>query len=174
MLPSPEGGRTTSEVGYFQCEVTTYADWLLEGFLASDEPSRLRKPRWRTMSEALADLIPVAPVSRYGCVPIGDWTLLLDNGPGGTDVGVLPRYAARELRTRAIRAVSTGDDVTYPARIMEVYDVDGDASSMRRSIVAANDGGRWVFETYGEPFDFEDLEAYDQRIKAKRFSEQML
>ena len=36
---------------------------------------------------------------------------------------------------------------------------------MSRSIAAANDGGRWVFEVFGKPYPFEDQEQYRQRLK---------
>ena len=54
--------------------------------------------------------------------PFDEWTLILSNGPMGTDVGVLPSQAARELRARAIRAVCVADDSpAFAARILEVY-----------------------------------------------------
>lgn len=42
------------------------------------------------------------------------------------------------------------------------------------SIAAANDGGRWVFETSGTPFAFEDLSAYANRLKKRRLTAEML
>jgi len=43
-----------------------------------------------------------------------------------------------------------------------------------RTIVAADDGGRWVFETTGEPFAFEELAYYRKRVKAERFTSALL
>ncbi|HST85720.1 MAG TPA: hypothetical protein VLL08_28535 [Kineosporiaceae bacterium] len=55
-------------------------------------------------------------MSRYVCVPVDSWSVLLTNGPFGTDVGVLPSYAARELGCRAVRAVRVDDDeMAYPS-----------------------------------------------------------
>ena len=43
-----------------------------------------------------------------------------------------------------------------------------------RSLAAANDGGRWVFDQFGEPFPFEKLEQYQARRLRDRFTFDML
>ena len=43
-----------------------------------------------------------------------------------------------------------------------------------RSIAAANDGGRWVFEASGTPFSFEDESAYGARRKSERLTSGMV
>jgi hypothetical protein len=80
------------------------------------------------------------------------------------------------LKCRAIRAVRVDDDEPgYPARILVVYGPDGEPPLLvERSIAAANDGGRWVFETRGKPFAFEDEKAYMRRTKKSRFTGEML
>jgi hypothetical protein len=128
------------------------------------------------MEDALQALKPVPILCRYACVALKDWTLVLNNGPRGTDVGVLPSYAARELACRAIRAVRVDDDEPgYPARILEVFGPRGKPPlALERSIAAANDGGRWKFETAGRAFEFEDEAAYGRRSKSSRFTGDML
>ncbi len=172
-LPTPAGGATTEQVGYFEAAPAELADWIARGF----------ETEWKThsagiasMEEAVALLPPGGTdVTRYLCVPVGSWTALLSNGPLGTDVGVLPSYAARELGSRAIRVVNVDDDAAYPARVLEVYGPDGGPPlAMERSIVAANDGGRWVFEMSGSPYPFEDQAAYVRRTKASRFTSDMV
>ncbi|HEY0453909.1 hypothetical protein [Actinophytocola sp.] len=172
-LPSRTGGPTTNEVGFFAYDHRHLADWLVEGLDASWITSA---PEWTSLDDALRILAPVPVLSRYACVAIDGWTLVLNNTPNGTDVGVLPSHAARELKCRAIRAVRVDDDEPgYPARILEVYGPDGEPPlAVERSIVAADDGGRWVFETSGKAFDFEDEEAYRRRTKASRFTGEML
>jgi hypothetical protein len=87
-------------------------------------------------------------------------------------------YLAQRMDVRAMRICSTPADEKYPATIWEVY-----ASSSRggdenlgyvRSIAAANDGGRWVFEQFGTPFSFERLDAYAAPRKRDRFPRQLL
>lgn len=58
-----------------------------------------------------------------------------------------------------------------------MYDTEQNGASAHgylRSIAAANDGGRWVFETSGDPFPFEELGRYKARRKRDRFPPQLL
>jgi len=100
----------------------------------------------------------------------------MSNGPQGTDVGLLPSHAARELKCRAIRAVRVDDrEAEYPARILEIYGPQGELPLLlERSIAAANDGGHWVFETSGRVLPFEDEAAYRRRRISSRFTGEML
>jgi len=45
---------------------------------------------------------------------------------------------------------------------------------VRRSIACLREGGRWIFEASGQPFEFERLESYSGARKADRFNEAML
>jgi hypothetical protein len=89
---------------------------------------------------------------------------------------MLPSQAARELGGRGVRAVCVeDDDPGYPARILEVYGPDGDGPLKSiRSIVAANDGGEWVFETAGDPLSFEKPDEYTRHRKTDRFTSALL
>lgn len=171
-LPSNAGGRTTTTVGFFAASALRLAAWLLDDL---GPGWRLASPGWASATDAFAALKPMVPRSRYAWIPIGDWTVLLSNGPLGTDVGLLPMHAVRAFGGRAIRAVSVDDSELHPARILEVYDEHStDPLNMERSIAAANDGGRWVFETSGTPYPFEDQTAYTRRLKRDRFTTDML
>ena len=44
----------------------------------------------------------------------------------------------------------------------------------RRCIAASNDGGRWVFDQSGEPYEFENLAAYKSKRKRERFTRELL
>lgn len=171
-LPSAAGGPTTEEVGYFELGPEFLADWIARGF---DSGWKTRPAGVATMGEAVALLSPGSDVTRYLCVPVGEWTALLSNGPLGTDVGTLPSYAARELGCRAMRVVSVEDTAASPARVLEVFGPEGDPPlAIERSIVAAIDGSRWVFETSGQAYPFEDQSAYARRIKSSRFTADMV
>jgi len=172
-FPSRIGGPTTHQVGFFAYDHRRLAEWLREGLDASWIMST---PEWKSLDDAVRMLAPAPVLSRYACVAIDGWSLVLNNSPSGTDVGVLPSHAARELNCRAIRAVRVDDDEPgYPARMLEVYGADGEPPlALERSIVAADDGGRWVFETSGTAYAFEDEEAYRRRTKTSRFTGEML
>lgn len=172
MFPSAAGGDVTKQVGFFEIDSKLLADWIQIGL---DEMWEVRQSSCSSLADAISVLQPNAAVTRYLCVPFGTWSVLLNNSPLGTDVGVLPSYAARELGCRAIRAANIDDDATFPARILEVYGPGGEPPlALERSIVVAKDGGRWVFEASGTPYPFEDQAAYKRRTKASRLSSAMV
>jgi hypothetical protein len=172
MIPSSLGGATTENCGYFEYEAHGLAAWIVEGF----SPGWRSRPLAAGSMQEVVDLLAPAPVrDRFVCVPVGHWTALLTSGPAGSDVGVLPIYAVRELACRAIRVASVSDSATFPVRMLEVYGPDGTPPLwIERSIVAAKDGARWTFEISGTPYAFEDQAVYANRVKAKRFTEEML
>jgi hypothetical protein len=162
----------TQEVGFFEVDHEVLAQWLLEGLGSSWS---IGSAPWQSLDDAVIDLAPAVPLSRYACINLENWALAFNNGPGGSDVGVLPSQAARDLNCQAVRAVCVGDDSGYPARILEVYGPTGEPPlAIERSIAAANDGGRWIFEVSGQPFAFEDLGEYQKRVKSQRFTCDML
>ena len=173
MLPSSAGGGLTQEVGYIEAPAETVAPWLLDGMGADWS---LRPVQWQSVADAAAVMAPTRHMTRNAIVPVDGWSLLFRNGSKGNDVGVIPSLAARQLGCRALRALCVPDDEDiYPARLLEVFGPDGEPPLLaRRSITAANDGGKWVFETSGEPFEFEDLERYKRRRKSERFPPELL
>ncbi|MDP9903108.1 hypothetical protein [Arthrobacter bambusae] len=172
-LPFSADEIVTAEAGFFEVESKALASWIQTGL--GDKEWEIKYPASVSLADAISALKPEIAVTRYLCVPLGAWSVLLNNSPLGTDVGVLPSYAARELGCRAIRAVNVPDDATFPARILEVYGPNGaPPRALERSIAAAKDGRSWVFETSGTPYPFEDHTAYELRIKSRRFTSQML
>ncbi|MGL4299068.1 MAG: hypothetical protein ACRCW4_08295 [Candidatus Neomicrothrix subdominans] len=171
-LPSMSGGATTAQVGYFEVPAEVLANWVVAGF---DAGWSIRQAEVTSLEDLVAVLAPSVDVTRYVCLPFGRWTAMLSNGPLGTDVGVLPSYAARELGCRAMRVVDFDNAAEHPARVLEVYGPDGvPPLGIERSIVTANDGGRWVFETVGTAYAFEDQSAYARRTKSSRFTSEMV
>ena len=170
-VPHPTfAGAFLSEVGLIHHPADDLASWF-----ASDGRSEVSHPSWGSVADA-ASALPIGDgrdLTKRAFVPMGSWTLLLTDGPSGTDVGVIPSHTARRFGATSVRAVwATG---TYPAVIFEVFDSTADpVLGHRRSVVAANDGGRWVFEESGAPFDFEETARYRERLKRKRFTGAML
>jgi hypothetical protein len=170
-FPSDAAGPTSREVGFFACGAAELADWIRDGLGASWS---IRDVRWVSDEDAVGDLAPGSRRRRIACVPVSGWALVLTDGPTGTDLGLLPSLAARKLGVRAVRAV-LAESEPFKARILEVFGPQGEPPLLyERSIAAANDGGRWVFENSGTPFDFEDEEAYRRRLKSSRFTGDML
>lgn len=172
-LPSASAGRVTQEVGYIDAPPETVAPWLRDGL---GDGWMIRSPDWRSLAQAAAELQPSPMMTRNAAVPVDEWTLLLTNGPTGTDVGMVPSLAARELGCRAVRAVCVADsEGEFPARIMEVFGPDGSGPLLaRRAIVVANDCGEWVFETTGAPMPFERPDQYTSRRRSQRLTPELL
>ena len=105
------------------------------------------------------------------------WTAFFKNGTRGSDPFLPMLQLSKALGVCAMRICITPAKSTYPGVIWEVYDTEengGNARGYRRSIAAANDGGRWVFETSGDPFSFEELDRYTVRKKRDRFPADLL
>jgi len=58
----------------------------------------------------------------------------------------------------------------YGATILEYYS----SGETRRTIACVNDGGRWIFEASGNPFEFENVAIYDARPAKDRFNKEIL
>jgi hypothetical protein len=73
---------------------------------------------------------------------------------------------------------STPPGAKWPANMWGVYGsaaLGGDPLwGCRRSITCANDGGRWTFEQFGEPYPFERVENYQLPRKRDRFTRELL
>ena len=105
------------------------------------------------------------------------WTAFFQNGTRGSDPGLPMLQLSKELDVCAMRICVSPPKATYPAVIWAVYDTATNGANKygyRRSIAAANDGGRWVFESRGEPFPFEESERYSARRKRDRFPSELL
>jgi hypothetical protein len=107
-----------------------------------------------------------------------EWTAYYQNGTQGSDPFPAMSFLSQELGVLAMRVCSTPPEAIWPATIWEVYAPPslGGAPPLgyRRSIAAANDGGRWVFEEAGAPFEFERLDAYTAPRKRDRFTPELL
>ena len=107
------------------------------------------------------------------------WTACFQSDISGSD----PFPATNELSTELLhvlgmRVCSTLPGTQWPATIWEVYapvELGGiPPLCYRRSVSAANDGGRWVFDESGEPFPFEQLDQYMLPRKRDRFTRELL
>jgi|GEM_PF-5564356 len=132
------------------------------------------------LDEALNALYPrTAPiVTKYLFWPLNkNWTLYFDNGVLGTDAGP-PSVLSSRLKVDAIRVVmadevvnqASGQVMQYRATILEYYS----EGIERRHVFVANDGGKWKFGEFGEPFPFEMTEVYKVRSIKERFTNIML
>lgn len=106
--PSSAGGPTTQEVGSFDAPASVLATW----FIGDEHGATSHAPGWIGLDDAARDLASTDVLTLRAFVPLGSWTLLLTNGPHGTDVGLLHSHATRSLGCLAVRAVCA--DGKYP------------------------------------------------------------
>ncbi len=89
-------------------------------------------------------------------------------------------YMAKRLGCRGMRVVAVPHTYRkgqgrYGAVMLAVYGPHQTAwLNYIRSMGALNDGGRWVFDQFGEPFPFEKVEQYQSRRVRDRFTFDML
>jgi hypothetical protein len=105
------------------------------------------------------------------------WTAQFQSGIQGSDPFPVMSLFAQKLGVLAMRICSAPLSKMYPATIWEVYappHLGGGTLGYRRSVCAANDGGRWIFEASGEPYPFEELDKYELGRKRDRFTREML
>lgn len=132
-----------------------------------------------SLEESFATLEPLSPASTkelFIATTFG-WTAFFANGARGSDPFLPMLQLSKALGATALRACESPAGARYPGVILEVYDTPqagGSEDGYRRSIAAANDGGRWVFHQSGAPFAFEDLARYEARKKRDRFTGDML
>jgi hypothetical protein len=106
------------------------------------------------------------------------WTAFLQSGIDGSDPFPVVSQLSGKLGVLAMRVCATPERAKWPAVIWEVYAPPAlggqPPNHYRRSVAAANDGGRWVFSQSGAPYPFEDLSAYRHPKTRDRFTREML
>lgn len=132
-----------------------------------------------SLADCLSALEPLspAPTKELFLTTTFRWTAYFANGCRGSDASLPMRQLAKALDTMAVRACATHERARFSGVILEVCDTDrggADANGYRRTIAAANDGGRWVFEHSGIPFPFENTSHYDAPRIRDRFTKAML
>lgn len=169
----------THDFGLIRAPVETLLDMRLRAYLDHGADDVRRTDFDGPLEACFRRLEPLCFVKRkemYLATTFG-WTAFFQNGTRGSDPFLPMMQSARALGVTAMRICITPAKTTWPGVIWEVYESEengGNAICSRRSIAAANDGGRWVFETSGEPFPFEDLERYTAKRKRDRFPADLL
>jgi hypothetical protein len=106
------------------------------------------------------------------------WTAFFQSGIQGSDPFPVMSMLAKLLRVTAMRVCVTPDGAMWHAVIWEVYappELGGQSPlGNRRSLAAANDGGRWTFDQSGEPYPFERIECYARPRRRDRFTRDLL
>jgi hypothetical protein len=176
----------TSELGFLETDAAhaarSFAAWQ-EGLMAPRGIAVGLRPVSGTLDQVLSALLPLtSPESRRDLfIPTrSSWTAYIENGWGGTDAASVMRHMARTLSCRGLRVVAVPNtyrkgEGRYGAVMLEVYGPHQTSwLNYLRAVSVSNDGGRWVFDQFGEPFPFEKLEQYQARRVRDRFTFDML
>lgn len=176
-LPDSIFGSTTTTIGLFETKASRAADWLADALGSAWRVEQLTSSSIRNLLAEL-NAADSPPGDRYVLLDIGGpWTVLLTDGPLGTDPGVLPSYAARQLGVRGVRATAVEPQAdVYGAAVLEVYTPEADDNPLHsaRSVYAVDDGGSWEFGQTGTPLPFEDVESYQRRRIRDRLTPDMV
>lgn len=172
----------TSSSGFIQAPIDkvtrAFLNWNEEIFAGHEVQFQTQQVSGQ-IEEVLMNLSPLtSPLpTKYLFIPTASpWTAFVDNGWRGTDPVSAMSVLAEKLACAAMRVTyvehTMPSKVTkdtlgeYGATILEVYAADG---SCRRTIYAANDGGKWKFGQSGEPYPFENLTLYTAKKVRNRF-----
>jgi hypothetical protein len=108
-------------------------------------------------------------------------TAFVNNCRDGSDYADYTYSLPRHLNCRFARVVSrqarfwtdgvNRERLQYEARIFALFDLNG---QVIRTVACLDDGGRWRFETSGEPHPVEAEFPYSARRKSDRFSDKNL
>lgn len=167
----------TSEIGFVEIPAAQLLDAYLEWQRPIQSKRRIElktRPVSGGLRATLLSLLPLNTVEARRClfVPTSSaWTAFFENRASGTDASSTMSVMSRLLRSRALRVAVVPHDRShrgghargrYGALILEVFDpASGDPRNLLRSLVLANDGGRWIFEASGTPLPFEDDRRYN-------------
>ena len=175
-LPNQMIGSTTSTVGFVHTNPETVAAWwastLDNGW--ADADAGIGTLRWLIENTIGAEKTPLH--TKYLLAAAGDWSLVLTDGPVGTDPAGIPSLAAEDLGVTAVRAtVSEPGPDQFAAAMIEVFDqASADQNYARRHVYAAHNGYSWDFGQYGKPYDFENVESYQKGRIKDRFTTEMV
>jgi len=176
----------TEEMGFLETDAEhaarVFAAWQ-SGLLARRGIAVGVRPVPGPLEQALSALLPLTTpeLQRHLFMPTRSaWTGYVDNARGGTDAESAMAVMARKAGCRGLRVVAVPNTYRkgkgrYGAVMLEMYGPHQTAwINTIRAVNAANDGGRWVFAQWGEPFPFEKLEQYQAPRVRDRFTFDML
>jgi hypothetical protein len=138
------------------------------------------------LEQALLKLEPlITPhVKRLLLSTQSTWTAYFDNGINGGDPFPPISYLSERLHCRGLAVTCVPHTIvredkrergTYGAVQFQLFAPEPrDFLNIERSIVAMDDGGKWIFETMGEVQPFERVEKYKARRIRDRFTPEML
>jgi hypothetical protein len=155
--------------------VDDYSAWIRKNY-----PSSSLEPLSLTFREALGRMAPLAaPTSKDLLIGLSNgWTAVFSNSLGGDEGSSVASYWSRQRGCQSLAVVCAPDKkdkikqgATTKYRSMQIQFFSGQEAvgdSPRRTLIASNDGDRWVFVNQGEPLLFENVERYASKAVRNR------
>jgi hypothetical protein len=165
----------------FQTVVDAYVWWQKELDL-----SVVISPIELPLEQALLKLEPLITPHRKRLLMATQsaWTAYFDNGINGSDPFPPISYLSQHLHCRGLKVTcqphtmfseAKGERGIYGAVQFQLFaPEERDFLNIERSIIAMNDGGKWIFETAGEIQPFERSEKYKAKRIRDRFTDELL
>ena len=181
----------TTSMGFIQGDCVSVANKFIEWRKELKRRDHfIRKITHRKVSGnlegVLRSLLPFKMISatRYLFVPTnGEWTAFFDNRYRGTDPTAIS-YLPELLQSRSVwvvakphtlQSIGTSWRGRQGALIIEVSGHEQrEWLNLIRKIRLENDMGKWHFETFGEPFAFEETQRYQAKRVRDRFDFDLL
>lgn len=168
----------TYDFGLIQSSMELVTDSYQEWF-AESGAELIRRPLEGSLTAKFEALLPLTnSLNRRLFLPSDcGWVAFFQNGIQGSDPSFNMMKLSLRLNVYAMRVCRSPPAARYPSVIWEVFapeSLGGTRHGYRRSIAASNDGGRWIFEQSGTPFDFERVKCYEAKRKVDRFTGEML
>ena len=171
------------EFGFIEADAGAVASKFCEWQQSIGSQWKTEAVHGESFCDALESLLPLTNCTslREIFMPtMSRWTAYFSNLLPNADAQSRMSVLARLLGCQALRVVNVENKVGQPkarygATILEVFGPGQEGKlNYVRSIAAANDGGRWVFEQSGEVQWFEEVEQYRERLVKNRFNREML
>ncbi|PNY34576.1 hypothetical protein C2E31_23015 [Rhodopirellula baltica] len=170
----------TNTIGFLECRAETAAKaffaWKDRTYSRDGRKLRMERRESASLEACLASLLPLTSrPSRWVFIETqSSWCAYIENRWRGTDPTPIAPLAGDRLNSRGIRCtnIPAGES---PATILEVYrSTWSELGNTERSICAMKDGSSWTFDTFGDPFEFEQIHQYSANRIRDRFTSKML
>jgi hypothetical protein len=167
----------TSEIGFFQLDLTAATVAFEKRWQYAQCATSIRVTNEGLDSIRLLEPLQASPPRELLLECRNGWTGYFNCSMNGTDAGPAMSSLAHfaEVPTYVVTYITHENRGSRPFGLrFAKYEPGRGFDNLRRQLFLTFDMGKYTFEQYGEPEDFENLGAYRSRRKADRFTPQML
>ena len=174
----------TGAIGFLEVSaeraVQERLDWMTPILAAYGMTLQARPLPAGDLESQLTKLLPLTSAIRRREVFVATqsgWTAFFDNGRRGTDTDPPMTVLAKRLGCRGLSVTSIPNTINERKRTGNYgaigFVLYGPAGTVRVA-EAVNDGGRWTWNTFGEPLPFEEVDRYTNKRVRLRIDHELL